>query len=441
MNILNPLKRKEWPEPEVAPALPVPEMAQVQGISESSQAVIQTFLSDGGNLFPFTILARETAMGFPAFARSVTLISGLLSLLVTKGSLHVFDIYTKRRIKTRRAQEALYLLAESPDGERPASQFIEDLMADYLMEGNSLAVPNTFNDRVLSLRRGIASKTERMARMVGTLSIPMEDGSTVVRARRDVVLSRWPRSYAADGILIGGTSRQDFAPSNIDILRNSLHIGLASDEFIQEFFRSVRGKRHVNFAVTPNKYLQPTQMAQLQKEVARQAQTGGPFVFGDSNLTKLTEKAADADSDTLRKMQIRQVANYFGVPAILVGEEVTSWGSGIEELSKGFVRYGLSIHLSRFLDPFSFSMLPRNQKFGVDHSDMIAASIESLTKLATVAGGDMQRAPFMSQDQMRGLFGMAPDDSLPKTPYKPPAGVRPPAPAPTPNAEEEEEDA
>ena len=388
-------------------------------LSESSQAQILALLLDGGTLAPFSFLARETAMGFPAFARSITLLSGMMAQLMTRGALHVYDITTKKRITTRKARESIRLLAESPDGVMPALPFVEDLACDYLIDGNCVVIPNDFDGRTLSLQRGLARDAVRMARGSTTLSIPLENGETVERARRDIILARWPRTTTPT--INVGVARMDFAPSNIDILRHTLSIGLASDNFIEEFFKTVRGKRHLNFAILPRDFLQEGEMKTLRDTVEEQAGSGGPFVFGNSTIQNLNEKAADADSETLRKRQAQSVAAYYGVPSILVGEEASTWGAGIEQLMKGFIHFGLGPHLSRFLDPFSFHMLPRGQKFAIDHSEMVAASIEALTKLATVASGDTQRPAFMDQDEIRRVFGMEPNDSLPCLLYTSPS--------------------
>ena len=407
------------------------------GLSESSQAQILSLLMDGGTLAPFSFLARETAMGFPAFARSITLLSGMMAQLITRGALHVYDITTKERITTRKARESIRLLAESPDGIQPALPFVEDLACDYLIDGNCLIVPNDSRDgRTLSLQRGLARDAVRLSRGATALSIPLESGDTVTRARVEIILCRWPRTTTP--AIHMGMARMDFAPSNIDILRHTLHIGLASDNFIEEFFKTVRGKRHLNFAVLARARLQPAQLGEYVKAVDKQVQEGGPYVFGDASVQNLNEKASDADSETLRQRQTQSVAAYYGIPSILVGEEASTWGAGIEQLMKGFIHFGLGPHLSRFLDPFSFHMLPRGQKFAIDHSEMVAASVEALTKLAIAAGGNTQTPSFMTNNERRGLFGMEPNDSIPTTPYKPPAGVTPPASPPAPEDEERE---
>lgn len=441
MKLLNPLQKRSWPTPSVPVSVPA-TMADtpVDGISAVNNAMLLNILADGATLQPFNFLARETALGMPAFSRSITLLSGLMGQLLTRGSLYVYRMDTGDRITTRAAQEALYLLAETPDGETPAQPFIEDVAVDYLIDGNALIVPDRSMTRTTKLQRALADQAVRMARGVSTLSIPLADGDTVTRARRDVILVRWPKTYShATGLRSTGYARKDFAPSNVDILRHVLHIGLASDQHIAEFFKAVRGKRHVNFAIGLQRFIQPEQMEQVRLAVEKQIKKGGPYVFGDSaQFMNLNEQASSAASETLRKMQARQVATYFGVPPMLVGEETTSWGSGIEELSRGFVRYGLQQHLSRFLDPFSLNMLPRGQKFGVEQSAMIAVSIEALTKLATIAAGDTQRPPFMVQEEIRALFGMAPNTAVPRTPYKPPQSSRAPMrPAPLPPEEED----
>lgn len=49
-----------------------------------------------------------------------------------------------------------------------------------------------------------------------------------------------------------------------------------------------------------------------------------------------------------RKFEVEEIARIFGVPPHMIAtEKSTSWGSGIEQMSIGFVRYTLS----RYTDP------------------------------------------------------------------------------------------
>ena len=421
------------------------EMASLQsGLSDASNRQLTNFLLDGfgagvgGQLDAYN---RRTAMGVPAFARSVTLLSGLMSQLISGGGLHVVNIETDEKVKSPKARDMIRLLVESPDGNIPSVQFIEDLSIDYLIDGNSIVIPDKLAGRIHSLRRGYSLESRRLSADSKTLHIPTEDGLET-RARRDVILSRWPVTYD----ITQAEPRRDFAPSNIDVLRTSLSLAVSSDQHVLEYFKALAGRRAVNFAVLIKSKLQPEQIQAAQQSLTEQIGRGGPYLFGESSIQNLNDDAQNTNMKELRELQIRQIAGHYGVPPVLVGEESTSWGTGIEELAKILVRFGVNPHMTRFLDPFSLVMLPRGQKFAVDKGELVAASIENLTKLATIALGDMQRPPFLSQTEVRDMFGKSPDPSLPSKPFMPPQPPRPPmtpTPAmppanPSPNGDKEE---
>ena len=398
-----------------------PKMVALEGVSDKSVQELNNFLLDRAfSSDGHIVINRRGAMAVPAFSRSVTLLSGLMSQLISGRGLHVVDIQTDERITTPRARHMINLLMESPDNEIPSIQFIEDLSMDYLIDGNALVVPDMVNGRVISLTKGYPLESQRLASNISTLQVATDVG-VAIRARRDLILSRWPLSFDN----VRGDPKKDFAPSNIDILRTSLSLALSADQYVLEYFRSLAGKRAVNFAVLMKNFLQPTQLAEARALMSELIQEGGPYVLGESSIQNLNESAQDSNTKALREIQIRQISGHYGVPAVLVGEESTSWGTGIEELAKILVRFGLNVHISRFLDPFSLVMLPSGQKFAVDKSELTAASIESLTKLATVSLGDMQRPAFMTQSEVRKLFGHAPDPSLPSRPFVPPQAANP----------------
>ena len=71
---------------------------------------------------------------------------------------------------------------------------------------------------------------------------------------------------------------------------------------------------------------------------------------GGMEIKQLTMTAVDAQLLETRKLQAEQIAQIFGVPPHMIGmtEKTTSWGSGIEQMSIGFVKYTMQRHLVKF---------------------------------------------------------------------------------------------
>jgi HK97 family phage portal protein len=71
---------------------------------------------------------------------------------------------------------------------------------------------------------------------------------------------------------------------------------------------------------------------------------------GGLKVQPITMNAHDAQLLETRKFQVEDICRIFGVPPHMVGhtEKTTSWGSGVEAMGIGFVKYTLQRHLVAF---------------------------------------------------------------------------------------------
>ena len=92
-------------------------------------------------------ISRNTAVSYATLNRCVTLISGMVAPLVTGGNLGIVDSDGRRR-RGVREDRLLEVFATSFDrGITPSHSFVEDSMADYLLDGNFLAVLEHIRER------------------------------------------------------------------------------------------------------------------------------------------------------------------------------------------------------------------------------------------------------------------------------------------------------
>ncbi len=77
----------------------------------------------------------------------------------------------------------------------------------------------------------------------------------------------------------------------------------------------------------------------------------------------LTMTSEDAQFLETRKFQRSDVAMFFGVPPHMIGdtEKSTSWGSGIEQQSIGFVTYTLEDWLTMWEEAINVDLIPENE--------------------------------------------------------------------------------
>ncbi|UQY95393.1 phage portal protein [Stenotrophomonas maltophilia] len=160
--------------------------------------------------------------------------------------------------------------------------------------------------------------------------------------------------------------------------RNGIGIAIQGDEHAGKFF-SEGGKPEVAIR-TPNKMTKEQQDdfrdAWVKKYGGVQGNRRIPLVLTEGlEVHELTMSAVDQQLLESRQWQVIDVARAFGVPPHMIGETTksTSWGSGIESMGIGFVKYTLGPHLKRIKDELNRKLF-RTPRYFVEHNvDMFMA--------------------------------------------------------------------
>ena len=150
-------------------------------------------------------------------------------------------------------------------------------------------------------------------------------------------------------------------------LRPAGGIALAADEYASAFFKN--GARPDFALTTPGK---------LSDEAAKllratwSARHGGAsnahqpaILTGGLDVKQLTMSAEDAQLLLTRQFQVQDIARIFGVPPHMIGytEKNTSWGSGVEQMSIGFVRYTLRRYIDAIQQEINRKIWPKSRVF------------------------------------------------------------------------------
>lgn len=218
-------------------------------------------------------------------------------------------------------------------------------------------------------------------------------------------------------------------------LSNAAGIAAAADE--QSAALMADGARP-DFAIEVPNDMKPEQREVLRDSwVARHTGQGAkkaPVVLaGGMKLHQLTMSSEDAQLIATRGFQVEEICRVFGVPPFMIGhtEKTTSWGSGVEQMSIGFVKYTLQRHLVAFEQEINAKLFPvRTARFcefvtaGLERGD-----IKTRFEAYRVALGRAGEAPWMRPSEIRDLENLSPDD---KIDIPPPATTTAPAPAPAP---------
>lgn len=216
--------------------------------------------------------------------------------------------------------------------------------------------------------------------------------------------------------------------------RNAVGNALAMDEYSGKFFAN--GAHPSIILKVPGK-MTPEQITGLQTAYAGKYSGSEnfhklPLVLTEGlDAKELSLTAEDAQLLEARKFQVVDIARAFGVPPHMIGETSasTSWGSGIEAMSRGFVTYTLQPHLKRIEQELNRKLFPR------DVGRFVRFDREALIEGDSKAQADYNRAAlggpgtgqgWMSVDEIRKSKGLRPLGGAAATVYDPrDAGAQP----------------
>lgn len=184
----------------------------------------------------------------------------------------------------------------------------------------------------------------------------------------------------------------------------------------------------------------PGDMKEDQREVLRQSWNArhvgqsskkAPVVLaGGMKLHQLTMTSEDAQLIEVRKFEREDICQAFGVPPVLIGdtEKASSWGTGIEQITLGFVNFTLKPHLVRWEEELNRKLFKRAGQFVEFELDgLLRGDSKAQADAFRIAlGGPGTGDAYMTVNEVRRLKNMPPmpgeeNDRLFKATAKPAA--------------------
>lgn len=175
-------------------------------------------------------------------------------------------------------------------------------------------------------------------------------------------------------------------------LRSAGAVAHAAQEFSGRFF--VNGARP-DYALSTDQQLGEPRIKELQTlidERHRSVDNAHRPMLLHSGLKMTSLQISQADMQLLaqRQFQVEEIARAYGVPPFMIGhnEKTTSWGSGVAEMSTGFVRYTLRQHLNKCATEINRKIFRTAARAGAfDTTDLEQADPSTLaTSLRTLVG-------------------------------------------------------
>lgn len=196
----------------------------------------------------------------------------------------------------------------------------------------------------------------------------------------------------------------------------ALGTALSAQEHVGRFFS---GGANFDYALATDAKLDQKQRDDLKASLIARVQNGGrgPLLLtGGLKPAQLSVNSKDAEILATRLFTVEEICRIFGVPPFMVGhtDKTTSWGSGVENMGIGFVRYTLQRHLTPIAQELNSKLWPVRERFFVEHitAALERGDIKARFDAYRTALGRAGEMPFMTADEIRWRENMPPNTNL-----------------------------
>lgn len=318
----------------------------------------------GGLASSGTAVTEKSAMGVSAVYASVGLIGGAVAALP-------FHLYERTGDGRQRYNSDLWwLFNESPTPAWTSASAWQFTLQSILLKGDGFW------------------KVERASRLSPKIIgfSPIHPDCILVErndGRNLYIVSEDDKRYSLDqdDMLhfpgLGFDGKRSLTPIRY-ALRQAAGVAIAADDHAGAFFRGGARPDHA-IEVPQDVRVNAEQLERIRDSWSRQRAGYGtnglpPVLTGGMKVQQLTLNAEDAQLLETRQFGVEEIARIFGVPPHMIGktDASTSWGSGIEQMSIGFVRYTLRRHLDAISQEINRKVWPRSLRyFGEFNTDAL----------------------------------------------------------------------
>jgi HK97 family phage portal protein len=346
------------------------------------------------------VVNEQTAMRISVVYRCVSLIAGTVASLPCE----VFR-YSGERAELARTHPAYWLLHNEPNPLMTANAFWKNYMWWALMRGNGYGLI----DRA---RSGIPTAL--------TLVPPTSVSTDFSQDRRRLIYQvrmesgeqrRFDQSDMMHFAFIGWDGKQGRAP--LECAREAIGLAAAAQEFNERFFSQGNAadiKMEFPGNVNDDQMkrileVYPRNRSGIEKQRLPLISTGG------GKIDRLDFDAEKSQLVDARNFQVEDICRFYGVPPHMVGHtsKSTSWGSGIEEQTLGFVKFTLRDILKGLEQEIDRKLLGQGDYFAKFNLDaLLRADSKGRSEFYKAAVGGTQSPGFMTVNEVRSLENLPP---------------------------------
>jgi len=352
-----------------------------------------------------------------ASARQVAAVYACVALIA--GAVATLPLPIYERTETGRKEvthDYYWLLNESPNDDMSAAAFWEYLLEGLLFHGDAFAEivrPHPGSNVALGFR-ALHPLRVQPSRRPG-------DGQLFYTINPDARFDpQFSLPYFLDPADIlhitgpGFNGLRSVSPITY-AARQAIGTSMAAEEFSGKFFST--GARPDIVLEAPGK-VDPEQVALLRSTWTSryggvEGASSGPVVLSNGlKMSQFSLSAEDSQLIATRQFQLEEIARIFGVPPHMIGhtDKNTSWGAGVENMGRGFVKFALRRHLNKIEQELNRKLWPVRAryftKFNV--SDLERGDLKSENEALRIALGRAGEPGWMSQDEVRLIKNLPP---------------------------------
>lgn len=387
------------------PATAPPPAAPADRIEPSLQnaaTIVQT-----ADMHVFDAFSSQSAAGKPITedtAARVAMVFACTRLIA--GAIASLPLHFYERIENGRQRwdtPLWWLFNEQPTPRFSAAVFWEYITKSILFHGDGFA----------TLRRNGANQVVQV--------VPHHPLDVLVERRGDRLVYFVQdlgerRGYEQDDVLhfpgFGFDGRRSLSVIQY-AAKQQIGFNLTADEFRGKFMSQ---GMHTPFFFHTDGKMTPEKREMLRGEYDRKYRgyqnAGTPMVLTEGvTLKPIQMTMADAQLVQQLKMSNADICRAFGVPPFMVGdpEGSTSWGSGIEQMSIGFVMYTLQPYINRNEQEINRKLFRTSKYFSEFNVDGLRRGDQkSRGEFYKTALGGTQSPGWMTQNEVRRFDNLPP---------------------------------
>lgn len=347
---------------------------------------------------------EESAMRVSAVAACIQLLGGTIASLP-------LPVYERTEDGRRKIDTPLwYLLNEQPCPAWTAASMFEWWIRCNALRGDAFSLIQ--RNRAGDIKAIVPLHPDRVTPM------PKDVGGEILYRHQPE--NAPARTYQDDEILhIPGFGYDGGTGRSMSVIRHaafsSIGIALAADDFSGKLYANGAMPKHL---IKSEGRMDEQQIEQLRKVYAERYSgtdnVGKPMVLTQGlDVRELSMNAVDADILNSRKYQVIDIARAFGVPPFMIGanDTTTSWGTGIEQMTLGFVKFTLQSYLNRIEQELNRKFFKTSRHFVEFNLDgLLRGDSKSEGEYLRQARGGSQGPGWMTANEVRRVKNLPPID-------------------------------